>query len=193
MFKKVLAGAIALTAFVSSQFNVCGASIPRSEISLGGITVNQSPDFMKKIYGEPNHEEPFPEYGIHATYGKGVKIDYNNLSNEFVNKYIMNIDVTANNGWKTPAGIGVGDNISKALNLYGEPDYKKSNSIKTFYAYYPDGYSENKSSYGLFIVFNTSSGKILRMYLDGPGIYRMDEPVAVKDRPYINYYDNFLK
>ena len=186
MLKKFfVAGAVALTAFVGSQFNFCGASIPRSQMFLGSLTVGSTVDEMKKIYGEPTENRHVIEGNNIAIYGKGVKIDYFS----FGKGNILGIDITANNGWKTPAGIGVGDNISKVLEVYGQPDYSKSNSIKTAYAYYPDGYRENQSSPGLFIVFNKSNNKILEMYLDnGGGGDRMADPEPVIKR--VSYFLN---
>lgn len=183
MKKFFVAGAVALTAFIGSQFNVCDASIPRGEMFLGSLTVGSTPAEMKKIYGEPTENRHQIENTYTAIYGKGVKIFYFS----FGKGNILGIDITANNGWRTPAGIAVGDNISKVLEVYGQPDYSKSNSIKTAYAYYPDGYRENQSSPGLFIVFNKSDNKILEMYLDNGGGDRMADP-----EPVITRVTNFL-
>ncbi len=70
---------------------------------------------------------------------------------------------------KTPAGISVGTNISRVFELYGQPDYSKSNDTKTVCVYYPNDYVNFNGKlvpdFGFFIKYNRDSGKILEMYL----------------------------
>ena len=75
---------------------------------------------------------------------------------------------------KTPAGISVGTNISRVFELYGQPDYSKSNSTKTVCVYYPSDYKNFNGKlvpdFGFFIKYNRDSGKILEMQLIGVDI-----------------------
>ena len=140
--------------------NFC-AAMPASEMFLGGLTVNSSYQEMVRIYGEPTSQKIGIEYMFFYGYGDSVGIDYYSHTNE-----IQAITVTANNGWKTPSGLAVGDNISKALDICGEPDYKEIGKYKTAYCYFHrsnKGYLDS----GFIILFNNSSGKILMLELLG--------------------------
>lgn len=153
----------------------CQATMPRSEMFLGGLTVYSSGNInekirtfsneMRKIYGEPqkSYSHGF-EYNEHAAiYGNNVMV------NSIGGGIIESIRITANNGWKTPAGISVGTNISRVFELYGQPDYSKSNDTKTVCVYYPSDFVEFQGKlvpdFGLFIKYNNDSGKISEMYL----------------------------
>ena len=139
--------------------------MPYSEMYLGGLTVGSTVDEMKRIYGEPtSHKVGIEHLGSYA-YGNNVGIGYF----DYQKARITDITVSANNGWKTPSGLAVGDNISKALDLYGNPDYTRSGSFKTAYCYFHKTYYQQKESkdFGFIILFNKDSGKILELALLG--------------------------
>ena len=151
---------------LATQINFCQA-MPYSEMYLGGLTVGSTVDEMKRIYGEPtSHKVGIEHLGSYA-YGNNVGIGYF----YFQKARITDITVSANNGWKTPSGLAVGDNISKALDLYGNPDYTQSGNFKTAYCYFHKSYNQQMESkdFGFIILFNKDSGKILELGLWGDG------------------------
>ena len=159
MLKKFfIAAVMSVFVLVGGQVN----AMPYSEMFLGGFTVGSSYSAMKRVYGEPVQNEGHSEANYSSHYGDTVKINFNNIVNR-----IQGIRVTANNGWKTPSGLAVGDNISKALDICGEPDYKKVGKYKTAYCYFHNMGGKYLDEYGFFILFNNESGKILRLELDG--------------------------
>ena len=157
MLKKFFIAAM-LTILLAAE-NFC-AAMPYSEMYLGGFTVGSSYSAMVRMYGQPTQDEHVIEDICNARYGNTVEISYSNYS-----KKIQSIEVTANNGWKTPSGLAVGMNISRALDMYGEPDYKTSSSVKTAYCYFHR--DRNYLDYGFFILFNKESGKILQLGVYG--------------------------
>lgn len=142
----------------------CQATMPRSEMFLGGLTVNSPLSELKKIYGEPQkgYTWGFENANYMSIYGNNVMID------SWRSK-IVGIHITANNGWKTPAGISVGTNIQRVFDLYGQPDYSKANSTKTVCVYYPSDFVKFEGrlvpDFGLFIKYNNNSKKISEIYL----------------------------
>ena len=108
MYKKFfVALTFVLIAFIGIRFTICNAAMPYSEMYLGSLTVGSPFEEMRRIYGEPVYDEGHAEdnYGCH--YGNSVNIGYNSYT-----KKLQSIRVTGNNGWKTPSGLAVGDNIS---------------------------------------------------------------------------------
>ena len=154
MPKKFFVAAM-MTIFFAAE-NFC-AAMPASEMFLGGFTVGSSYPEMVKIYGEPSDRKV--NLGHMASCGYGDSVDVGYIGGW---GYIQIIRVSANNGWKTPSGLSVGDNISKALDICGEPDCKKIGAHKTAYCYFHKG-----NDYGFFILFNKESGKILQLELHG--------------------------
>lgn len=156
---KFFVAAIMSVLVVVGQISFCSA-MSYGEMYLGGFTVGSPYSEMKRTYGEPVQDEGHAEDNHSCHYGNSVHIGYSNLRN-----VIQSITVTANNGWKTPSGLAVGDNISKALDICGNADYTKSGAYKTVYCYvHRNG---NKPDYGFFILFNKKSGKILELSLIG--------------------------
>ena len=82
--------------------SVCFASIPESEIGIGGITFHASADYVKSIYGEPDN--------VTTTYNHVLwsgKIDNYYYGDSFHivlrNDQVIWLGSTANNGLATPA------------------------------------------------------------------------------------------
>ena len=124
MLKKIFIGMVFFLV-AATQFNFANA-MAYSEMYLGSLTIGSTVDEMKRIYGEPSSNKWEIENLHSCTYGNSVNIGYNSTS-----KKLHDINVRANNGWKTPSGLAVGDNISKALDLCGNPDYVQSGNFKT--------------------------------------------------------------
>lgn len=179
MWKKIFLSIAAI--LIATQFNFANA-MSYSEMYLGGFTVGSSFDEMKRIYGEPIYDEGYAENNHGCHYGNSVDIGYNNYS-----KKIQRIEINSNNGWKTPSGLKVGDNISKALDLCGNPDYTKSGNFKTAYCYFHKSYSQSLKKeiidFGFVILFNKDSGKILELALWGGNTMASFE----------DYYQNNIK
>ena len=146
---------------IVGQANFCNASMPYSEMYLGGFTVGSSYSAMKKMYGEPVTDKDHAEDNYTCNYGDSVNVGYNRYTDE-----IQHIKISANNGWKTPAGLAVGMNISDALNMYGNPDYKKVGSSKSAYCYFYIN-QQGTIKHGFIILFDKDSGKILQLVLIG--------------------------
>ena len=162
-----LIATLMFTIFILTAGN-CQATMPRSEIFLGSLTVGSTVDEMKRIYGEPQkgYTWGYENAEYMAIYGNNVMVNSFNFRSK-----VMAIHITANNGWRTPAGISVGTNIQRVFDLYGQPDYIKANSTKTVCVYYPNDFVEFQGKmvpdYGLFIKYNNDSKKISEIYLGG--------------------------
>ena len=162
-----LFGAVLISALLLTT-GICQATMPRSEMFLGGLTVNSPLSELKKIYGEPQkgYTWGYENAQYMSIYGNSVMVDSFNFRSK-----VMAIHITANNGWRTPAGISVGTNIQRVFDLYGQPDYIKANSTKTVCVYYPNDFVEFQGKmvpdYGLFIKYNNDSKKISEIYLGG--------------------------
>ena len=165
MYKKFFMAFI-FVIMLATQINFCQA-MPYSEMYLGGLTVGSTVDEMKRIYGEPtSHKVGIEHLGSYA-YGNNVGIGYF----DYQKARITDITVSANNGWKTPSGLAVGDNISKALDLYDKPDDTKSNDFKTAYCYFHHNYDDSQKKEvidsGFLIIFDKDSEEILEMKICG--------------------------
>ncbi len=112
--KKFFTAAI-LTA--SILLNTCFA-MTRADFSLGGLTLDNNYSEVIRMYGEPTSKPGGWAQLVSDVikYGDDVEIG-------FLGKKIRYIVTTANNGWKTPAGVYVGMPISKVIEIYGA-DYK---------------------------------------------------------------------
>lgn len=97
--------------------------IPQSDLAIGGITTGVSESYVKKIYGEPN-DITYDSDGYRD--GSVKKFNYGNSFFISFSKYgAFQIESTANNGLKTPAGFTVGDPISKVKQYYGSGHYQE--------------------------------------------------------------------
>ena len=101
----------------SILLNTCFA-MNLSEFSLGGLQLNTAYNDVIKMYGEPTSKPGGWAQLVSDVikYGDDIEIG-------FLGKKVRYIVTTANNGWKTPAGVYVGMPISKVIEIYGD-DYK---------------------------------------------------------------------
>lgn len=109
--KKIFILATLLTLIFSS---VCLAAQPL-DFQLGGLTLKMPYSTVIKTYGEPTSRPGGWAQLISDVikYGDNVEIG-------FLGKEIRYIVVTANNGWKTAAGVYVGMPINKVIEIYGD-------------------------------------------------------------------------
>ena len=170
MLKKFFV-AMFLTVFALVSNNICSAAMPRSEMYLGGLTTkNSTYDETVRIYGEPTSVDSNRQYDYSCNYGNSIKLVFQGYSYGQNGGRLISMRINENNGWKTPSGIGVGSNVAKLLDLYGEPDYKESSAIKSVYSYCADMTYikvKNATEPGVEMVFicNKESGKILEIIL----------------------------
>lgn len=110
---------IAATITVMLISNIC-AAMRLSEFNLGGVPLNMPYDDVIKIYGQPTE--------ILNGYAQLVNkvIMYNDVEIGFLNKKVRYVVTTANNGWKTPAGVYVGMPLEEVIEIYGS-DYTVTN------------------------------------------------------------------
>lgn len=129
-------------------YSVCWAEIPRSELTLGGINLGATPEYVKSVYGEPTRYE---------SNGHGdVIYNYNNTFRIlFVDgKYMYWIETTADNGIKTPSGVGVGMDAS-ILSKYGATYYEKDENGVHYKAYW--------AKYRVVLICGIHNGKIVSL------------------------------
>lgn len=110
--------------------SVCSATIPNSELAIGGIVPWMTRDQVVQIYGEPTKEIThviptrkgnFNYYEMQ--YGTSFFCWYGYFNSGTEREYrVDTIKTTANNGLGTPAGLMVGQPVSRMLELYGKPD-----------------------------------------------------------------------
>lgn len=131
MKKKIL---LLVCAMIMALSATCFArALPSSEFTLGGICVAYGPtlDDVEASYGEPRFVSSRGSTNVYY-YGDSVKITTWNFGNgpERVNA----IEVTANNGWATPAGLTVGMKKSTMVDLYGTTysEYDKRTGYTTY-------------------------------------------------------------
>ena len=96
------------------------ATLPDSEIAIGGLTVGMSPGNVQDIYGAPDQINS-KNGQLFYSYGGTVNIIFSkNYYNNNPDVEINQIKVTANNGFTTPSGLHVGMTYSEMVNLYGK-------------------------------------------------------------------------
>ncbi len=97
-----------------------------TSMSIGGITLDSSEEYVRSIYGDPDRIEY--DRNLNGTnrqgstvytyiYGNSFKILF--CGNNHIPMSAGEIISTANNGIKTEAGLSVGDNESRIAELYG--------------------------------------------------------------------------
>ncbi len=167
--KTILAATVfsAIT-FLAAQISICHADMPPNEMYLGGVGYGTSIDKLIELHGKP--EADYSGYENSATYVYGgdkiVLIHYNRDT-----KKIHGVQTLKNSDWNTPGSIGIGSKISDAVNLYGEPNYKKVGYTKTAYCYVHQTYDNilkrNVRDYGFFIGVDNASGIIMELKICG--------------------------
>lgn len=89
------------------------ASVPASELSIGGIGVGASGSYVRSVYGNPDNIR---------SYSWGEIWKYGSFEIVLENNTVLSLKSTSNNGLGTPAGLAVGMKVSTAYDLYGKPD-----------------------------------------------------------------------
>jgi len=114
----------------------------------------------EKIYGRPTRVSD-PDSGFRTVYyGDSVELSYSE-------GILTSVEVTANNGWATPAGIKVGSNIDSAVKAYGNPHHHKYESQTAVYAWEGRviGWGGKERGAHLVISFNKNGGRITKIGL----------------------------
>ncbi len=128
---------IILTVVLLSMIcSVCMASIPRSELALGGVTLFTRFANVQHIYGQPTSTS-YKDYNIWGGTSRFYTQRYGNGS--FIvtatnRDGVVSVTTTADNGIGTPAGIKVGMNQGRLAMVYGEVDsiWDDNNGDKIF-------------------------------------------------------------
>ena len=156
MLKKKISTLCMLATICASS--VCFASIPDSELYIGGIGIGTTNQEVQTLYGDPwaletqgkNHalwkgEVKTYEYGKEKTY----KVTFNNDK-------VIQVYSKANNGLETPAGLHVGMDKEDVLDFYAEPDITQDfdGKYKWFYK------SETDEHKGMSIVIDKETEKV---------------------------------
>lgn len=120
--KKIFVSAVLILAMMSS---VCFA-IDKNDFSLGGIYLNMPQSEITRMYGQPTSRPGGWAQLVTdcIRYGNDVEIG-------LLNKKVRYVVVTANNGWKTAAGVHVGMAIDDVIEIYGN-NYKTSDKSVRF-------------------------------------------------------------
>lgn len=128
-----------------------------AEVAIGGVQIGSSMDYVRSIYGEPTHVKNKSSVGpfgasVEWTYGDSFKIT-------FGDGQAYDVETSANNGIKTPAGFTVGQNIDLVLNYFGKDaaDVTKDGSKKQ--------YRFRCASYRGMSFVTDKHGKIQKIYL----------------------------
>ena len=157
---------IILTVVLLSMIcSVCMASIPRSELALGGVTLFTRFANVQRIYGQPTSTS-YKDYNIWGGTSRFYTQRYGNGS--FIvtatnRDGVVSVTTTANNGIGTPAGIKVGMSQGRLSMAYGEVDYIEDdkNGNKVFC------YDERKTGVGCrdSLQFTVRDGRIIEISL----------------------------
>ena len=154
-------------------------TLPKSEMALGGITLKRNYwDEIRRIYGEPKNDSLS---GWTWTYGDSVELHTPEGA-------LSDILVTANNGWKTPSGIGVGTSVNELVQKYGEPYLSKSYGNKRVYCYCSGGDAYYPDDPFLFFLFDKNDKKITKILLSG-NTARMAEGSVILDGGFMKLLD----
>lgn len=145
--------------------SICFASIPRSELALGGVTLFTRFANVQRIYGQPTSTS-YEDYNIWGGTSRFYTQRYGNGS--FIvtatnRDGVVSVTTTANNGIGTPAGIKVGMSQGRLAMVYGEVDYIEDdkNGNKVFC------YDERKTGVGCrdSLQFTVRDGRIIEISL----------------------------
>ncbi|MBR6013244.1 MAG: hypothetical protein IK062_05630 [Selenomonadaceae bacterium] len=118
---------VSVILFLTMMSSVCFA-IDKNDFSLGGIYLNMSQDEITKMYGQPTSRPGGWAQLVSdcIKYGDAVEIG-------LLGKKVRYVVVTANNGWKTFAGVHVGMSIDDVIKIYGGNYKTESKSVRFDY------------------------------------------------------------
>lgn len=173
----VCAAILGVTAFTSN----CSATISPNQLALGGITCGtmRNPVFISaatRIYGEPTRKSGSEGFGTYD-YGGTAFVGFDE-------GIISNITVTANNGWKTPAGLRIGMTANDAIRMYGDPDKSETRGNKRVYIYFVDYLIKGEGHLG--ICFDNNTKKITKLNI-------MRSRMADFNQYYSNWLNDMFK
>ncbi len=170
MLKKAIVSMVVCGCIFALGNGEAFAEIAKDELNLGGVYLMAHKTDITSIYGKPTREE---NGGFTLYYGDSVTIG-------FSEGQVTSVTVTANNGWKTSAGLAVGMEADEAIAIYGDPDQSEERGNKKIYLYFIDSFKRGKGHLG--IVFDKDSKTITKL-----NIFRS----TMAD--YKEYYPNWLK
>lgn len=116
--KKVLLLLVVLLSLTVPCFAVIKESCDPKEICLGSVRIGDKIDTVFRIYGQPDKTVRDPEpvrigqaehYFARHYYGDSVVIV--TMQCEGYDPWVIRVDSTRNNGWRTPSGLTVGTPI----------------------------------------------------------------------------------
>ena len=112
MMKKILLSTICcMIMFIGTVM----ASVPASELAIGGIGIGASGSYVRSVYGNPDDVK---------SYSWGEIWKYGSFELVFEKDTVLSLKSVGNNGLSTPAGLAVGMKIGTAYDLYGKADYQ---------------------------------------------------------------------
>ncbi|WP_294156900.1 hypothetical protein [uncultured Selenomonas sp.] len=143
-----------MTLFAICLFLMSGtafATIPLTEIALGGITPGTAFRTMQQIYGAPTTSKSAGTHFTTFIYGDSVWATV-----ELTEGRIRELSVTRNNGFQTPAGLHVGMDVQQMKALYGEPSVSEQKAARgvtpaTIYSYQGNVDPEEWSANGKYL------------------------------------------
>lgn len=147
MKKKFLA---ALLGAMMMTGAVCSATIPASQLEIGGIKCGATISDVERICGQPLRVEKKNKPGVEK-----VKYEYRDFEVEFINGRVQEIEVDEESNLKTAAGIGVGSTLAELERAYGKADLIH----KDKYIYYVNGED-------LKLAFKIKNGRVHEFELD---------------------------
>ena len=160
---RLVAVMVVLLSLVGS---ICFASIPRSELALGGITIGASINSVQRIYGAPTKIE-YEDFSMWGGQTRFYTYYYGNGSYSVTTTNglgVVGVATTANNGISTPAGIKVGMSSGRLAMVYGEVNYTwdDNNGDKVF-VYYEN--VNAKAAEPDSLQFTVRNGRIIKISL----------------------------
>ena len=133
------------------------ASVPTSELSIGGIGIGSSGNYVRSVYGNPDNIKLY-DWGESWTYGSFELVLEKNA--------VLSLRSTGNNGLATPAGLAVGMKYSDAYNLYGKAD--SQGNAQTEIVRHPKGCDYHYiyfSSNDMLMILYTKNNVIKTIYI----------------------------
>ena len=97
------------------------ASVPASELAIGGIGIGASGSYVRSVYGNPDDVK---------SYSWGEIWKYGSFELVIEKGTVLSLKSMGNNGLGTPAGLAVGMKIGNAYELYGEADSQGSSQTE---------------------------------------------------------------
>ncbi len=115
-----LAIAFILSLFIFTN-EVCFARVSISDLSIGGVYLNQNFSEVISIYGRPTSEQIPAGYGKIYSFARGASIFDIHVTRDNI---VKGVKVAGNNGLALDSsGIKFGSSLKSVINYYGNPDY----------------------------------------------------------------------